>query len=91
MTAVELPLAAGLWHWDWDQEIGSDRMAAVPALNDDVRNWLSDRNFQFSMSLVRDPAVTAFVDLDVLNLEFEDSDDAAAFKAAWWQRVEQSE
>jgi hypothetical protein len=83
MTAVHLPLASGLWHWDWDQEIGPDRMAAVPALNTEVQKWLSDRKIHFNLSLVGDPEETAFVDLDVLSIEFDGEGDATAFTDAW--------
>jgi hypothetical protein len=83
MTAIRLPLASGLWLWDWDQEIGADRMAAVPALRANVQKWLTDKNMRFNLSLERDPEVTAFVDLDVLCIHFEGAGDATAFKDAW--------
>lgn len=83
MTALELPLASGLWRWDWDQEIGPDRMAAVPSLRADVQKWLFDKDIHFNLSLVRDPEITPFEHLDALSIKFDDESDATAFKNVW--------
>lgn len=79
MTAVELPLASGLWLWDWDGRDETLLDPHPPLLKADVSKWLAERNIGHTIA-VGDDADNGD---NILEITFENEADATAFKNAW--------